>query len=269
MSRFRRQPVALTIAGSDSGGGAGLQADLKVLTALGVHGTTAITCVTAQNPRGVAAVQAVTPALLKAQLQSLFEELRPAAAKTGMLHSAALIRVVAGFWSIPGRPPLVVDPVMVATSGARLLEPGAIRVLVGELLPRAVLVTPNVDEAEILCGRRLRSMEALRQAAREIHATHGCAALVKGGHLRTGRRAMDVYVDAEGEWLLDAERVPGVKTHGTGCTYSAAVTAGLAAGLPLRAAVFAAKDHVSAAIASSVRIGRHMALGSVSCRRIS
>jgi hydroxymethylpyrimidine/phosphomethylpyrimidine kinase len=230
---------------------------LKTFAALGVHGATAVTCVTAQNPRGVRAIQASRPALVRQQIEAVFDELRPAAAKTGMLFSRAIIREVAARWRGANLPPLVVDPVMVATSGARLLQPSAIQALRDELLPRAALVTPNLDEAEILVGRRLRDVEDLRAAARGIHERHGCAVLVKGGHLRGLREAVDVYRDAASELLLTAPRVTGVSTHGTGCTYSAAIAGGLALGLELPAAVTRAKDLVTRAIARAWRVGRH------------
>lgn len=255
--RSNQLPIALTIAGSDSGGGAGIQADLKTFAALGVHGTTAITCLTAQNPKGVTGIQAVRPDMVRAQLAAVFAELPPAAVKTGMLYSAAIIRVVADWFAVPRRPPLVVDPVMVATSGARLLQPDAIRVVREVLLPRATLVTPNLPEAELLVGRRLRSVEDLRVAARELVRRFGGAALIKGGHLRGLRQAVDIFYDGRTELLLEAPRIRGVSTHGTGCTYSAAIAAYLAQGQPLPPAVVAAKEFITGAIVRSQRIGRH------------
>jgi len=253
-------PLALTIAGSDSGGGAGIQADLHTFAALGVHGTTAITCLTAQNPRGVTGIQASSPRMLRQQIEAVFAELPPAAVKTGMLYSTPLIRVVVECFRRRHAPPLVVDPVMVATSGARLLKSSAIRAIQDALLPLAALVTPNLDEAEILVGRPLRAVEDLRRAAREIHDRYGCAALVKGGHLRGLREAADVFFDGREELLLTAPFVKGVSTHGTGCTYSAAITAGLARGLTLPAAARLGKDFITNAIARSRRVGRHGAL---------
>jgi hydroxymethylpyrimidine kinase/phosphomethylpyrimidine kinase len=250
-------PVALTIAGSDSGGGAGVQADLKTFAALRVHGTSAVTCLTAQNPRGVRAVQAATPAMLRAQMEAVFDELPPAACKTGMLFATPLIRVVAEFFKPHNRPPLVVDPVMLATSGARLLSPGAEKILQRELLPRAVLVTPNLGEAERLLSTRLRSMEDLRRAARMLHERFGCAALVKGGHLRGGHEAADIFFDGQTELLLSVPFVRGVSTHGTGCTFSAAITACVARGLGLAQAVSKAKEFITQAITHSIRAGRH------------
>ena len=272
-------PVALTIAGSDSGGGAGIQADLKTFAALGVHGASAIACLTAQNPRRVLAIEACSPKMLLRQIEAVFEELRPAAVKTGMLFSAENIRVVADFfrrdefhesqskknrgsWNSSLRKlALVVDPVMVSTSGARLLEPAAIKILKEKLLPLAALVTPNLDETEILTGRRPASVEEMRAAAREIHSRFGCAALVKGGHLRGVSEAVDIFFDGKTELLLTAPFVKGVRTHGTGCVYSAAICAALVLGHDLSRAVEIGKKFVTSAIAGSYRVGRHFALG--------
>jgi hydroxymethylpyrimidine kinase/phosphomethylpyrimidine kinase len=253
-------PIALTIAGSDSGGGAGIQADLKTFHALGVHGTSAVTCLTAQNPRGVSGIQASSPDFLRRQLEAIFAELKPAAVKTGMLFSAPLIRVVVERFKRRPAPPLVVDPVMVATSGARLLKAAAIAALRNELLPLAAIVTPNLDEAELLADMKLSSVEDLRAAARTIHTRCGCAVLVKGGHLRGLTEAVDVFYDGQVELLLSAPFVKGVSTHGTGCTYSAAITAGLARGLSLPVAVPRAKEFISHAIANSQRVGWHFVL---------
>lgn len=264
MSRTTSQPVALTIAGSDSGGGAGIQADLKTFAALGVHGASAIACLTAQNPRRVLGVEPCPPAMLRRQIEAVFEELPPRAVKTGMLFSAENIQTVVAFFTPKARRRnLVVDPVMVSTSGARLLEPAAVKILMEQLLPLAALVTPNLDEAEILTGRRPASLADLRGAARKIHSRWGCAALVKGGHLKGGREAADIFFDGRTELLLTAPFIKGVSTHGTGCTYSAAVCAGLALGLRLPEAVQMGKKFITAAIANSCRIGRHFALGTL------
>lgn len=263
MSVRRTWPVALTIAGSDSGGGAGVQADLKTFAAWKVHGTSAIACLTAQNPKRVLAVEPCPPQLLRQQLAALFEELPPRAVKTGMLFSAANLRVVADFLAartVRSRIPLVVDPVMVSTSGTRLLEPVAERILREKLLPLATLVTPNLDEAEILAGQKIREPEDLRLAARKIFARFGCAVLAKGGHWSQLREAMDVYCDGETELLLSAPFVRGVATHGTGCTYSAAICAALAQGCDLPRAVALGKSFITAAIAGSYKIGSHFAL---------
>ncbi len=257
------RPVILTVAGSDSGGGAGVQADLKVFAALGVHGTSAVTCLTAQSPAGVAGVHAVPAAFVARQLETLTEELPPAAAKTGMLFNAAIIRTVAeSFARHPGIP-LVVDPVMIATSGARLLRPDAMRALQDRLLPLAALVTPNLDEAAALLGRPLQSVDDLRWAARGIHGRWGIPVLVKGGHLRDVPQATDVLWDGQEERVLRAPFVSWVLTHGTGCTYSAAIAACLALGHPLHVAVEQAKRVITQAIRRSTRLGpdgRHEAL---------
>jgi hydroxymethylpyrimidine/phosphomethylpyrimidine kinase len=286
MSARKTLPVALTIAGSDSGGGAGIQADLKTFAALGVHGASVITCVTAQNPKRVRNVEPCSPKIVRQQIESVFEELRPGAVKTGMLFSAEIVRVIAKFFKVRNfrrdelyespnfqphkqvrdsrssslRLPLIIDPVMISTSGAMLLKPAAIKVLQEHLLPLAALVTPNLREAEILTGRKMTSIENMRAAAREIHAHFGCAVLVKGGHLRSGCEAVDIFFDGRTELLLTAPFVKGVHTHGTGCVYSAAITAELALGHDLPEAVELAKHYVTRAIAQSYRIGRHFAL---------
>ena len=265
MIKKKRLPVALTIAGSDSGGGAGIQADLKTFAALGVHGASAITCLTAQNPKRVFGVELVSPKMLRRQIEAVFEELPPAAVKTGMLFSAENISIVAGFFknskSKIKNLKLIVDPVMVSTSGANLLEPAAIKILKEKLLPLAALVTPNLDETEILTGHRPASVEEMREAAREIHSRFGCAALVKGGHLRGVSEAVDIFFDGKNELLLSAPFVKGVRTHGTGCAYSAAICAALALGHDLPRAVAHGKNFITMAIANSHRVGSHFALG--------
>ena len=255
-----KTPIALTIAGSDSGGGAGIQADLKTFAALGVHGTSAITCVTAQNPRGVAGIQSIPADMVRKQIDAVFAELRPEAIKTGMLFSTDIIRAVAEFFEQGKRPPLVVDPVMVATSGAVLLKPSAIRALKERLLPLATLVTPNLDEAQLLIGRPLRRLEDLLDAALEIHQRFGCSALVKGGHLKLGNDAVDVLFDGKRFTVLKAKRVHGVSTHGTGCTYSAAIAGFLARGEALKDAVRLAKQFITRAISHSYRADEHLVL---------
>jgi hydroxymethylpyrimidine/phosphomethylpyrimidine kinase len=262
MIRQKKLPVALTIAGSDSGGGAGIQADLKTFAALGVHGTSAIACLTAQNPRRVAAVEACSPKMLRQQIEAVFEELKPATVKTGMLYTAENIGVVARYLGRrSGRRPLVVDPLMISTSGSILLQPAAMKALREKLLPLATLITPNLDEAEILTGRKIKSLEAMRTVAREIHGRYGSAVLVKGGHLKGSREAADIFFDGETELLLSAPLVKGVRTHGTGCTYSAAICALLALGRDLPEAVELGKEFITAAINYSRRVGRHQTLG--------
>jgi hydroxymethylpyrimidine/phosphomethylpyrimidine kinase len=255
MQTRKRLPIALTIAGSDSGGGAGIQADLKTFAALGVHGTSAITCVTAQNAEGVRGIEACSVEIVRSQIEAVFDGLPPAAVKTGMLYSAPIIRVVAEFFRRRQRLPLVVDPVMVSTSGAQLLNPMAVRVLRAELLSLAALVTPNLHEAEILVGGKLTSVADLRAAAGELHQRFGCAALVKGGHLSGLKEAVDIFNDGREELLLSAPYIRGVRTHGTGCTYSAAIAGHLARGCSLPRAVQRAKEYITQAIAQSRSAG--------------
>ncbi len=263
VSRRLHIPIALTIAGSDSGGGAGIQADLKTFASLGVHGTSAITCVTAQNPLAVSAVEPCGVEVVRRQLEAVFDALPPAAVKTGMLYSAPIIRAVAAFLAGRCGPLLVVDPVLVSTSGAPLLEPDAIESLVQKLLPLAGLLTPNRDEAELLTGLRLASAQGLRDAARALHARFGCAVLVKGGHLRQLAEAVDVFYDGRQELLLSAPFVRGLRTHGTGCTYSAAIVAYLARGFSMPRAVCRAKEYITQAIAQSCFAAGHPVLNSL------
>jgi hydroxymethylpyrimidine/phosphomethylpyrimidine kinase len=238
---------------------------LKTFAALGVHGASAIACLTAQNPRRVLGIEPVSPNFLRQQIEAVFEELRPAAVKTGMLFSAENIRIVATFFRTPHSalriPHLVVDPVLNSTSGAKLLEPAAVKILKERLLPLAALVTPNLDETEILTGHKPASIEEMRVAARNIHSRFGCAALVKGGHLNNSRDAADIYFDGRMELLLSAPFVKGIRTHGTGCTYSAAICAALALGHDLPRAVEIGKSFVTASISRSYEIGKHSALG--------
>jgi len=257
MSGRTRIPTALTIAGSDSGGGAGIQADLKTFAALGVHGTTAVTCLTAQNPRGVRAIQACRPDIVRSQIEAVFAELPPAAVKTGMLYSSAIIRVVGQWFRKHRRTPLIIDPVMVATSGAPLLKPSALRTIRNDLLPRAELVTPNLREAEILLGHPIDSVEDQRRAAREICSQFGCAALVKGGHWAGAVEAVDFFFDGRTELLLISPFIHGVSTHGTGCTLSAAIAGYRARGDSLVKAITRAKAYISRAISGGHRVGRH------------
>ena len=260
--RIKSFPIALTVAGSDSGGGAGIQADLKTFAALKTHGTSVITCLTAQNPRGVLGVHVCPAQMVRLQLEAVFGELPPASAKTGMLFSASIIREVCDFFDRRKYDQLVVDPVMVATSGATLLKPDALRLIRDRLLPRCKLVTPNLDEASLLTGKELRDVEDLRTAERQLHATYGCAALVKGGHLRGMNEAIDVFYDGAEELLLSAPYAKGVSTHGTGCTYSAAITACLARGECLSQAIRTAKSFITEAIHDSREAARHTVLHS-------
>jgi len=259
---LKKLPVALTIAGSDSGGGAGIQADLKTFSALAVHGASVIACLTAQNPARVLAVEPVSPKMLLRQLQAIFQEIPPSAIKTGMLYSIENIRTVADF--LKGKEvPLVVDPVMVSTSGAMLLRPGALKCLKEKLLPLAALVTPNLAEAEILGSCKISSVEDMDGAARKIHSRFGCAVLLKGGHLPGAHRATDIFYDGKTALVLKAPLIKRVRTHGTGCVYSAAICASLAMGQDLRQSVQSGKRFITRAIQNSYRIGKHFALGTL------
>ncbi|MFM7399120.1 MAG: bifunctional hydroxymethylpyrimidine kinase/phosphomethylpyrimidine kinase [Verrucomicrobiota bacterium] len=240
-------PVALTIAGSDSGAGAGAQADLLTFAAHGVFGTTALTCLTAQNPTGVAGVRAVEPDFVTAQCEQVRAHFRPTAAKTGMLLEAAIVRAVAGFIRSSGIP-VVVDPVMVATSGATLLRPEAIEALRKELIPLAAVVTPNLDEAAILLGRKAVGGKAAASEASELARAFGAPFLVKGGHGQ-GDALVDALAWPDGRAIeLHSVRVHGVDTHGSGCTLSAAIAAGLAKGHDLGTSVRQAHAYLQEAI---------------------
>lgn len=251
-------PVALTVAGSDCSSGAGLQADLKTFSAFGVYGLTVVTSIVSEVPGKVSRMQPATTAIVGDQLRLLLESFPVRAAKTGMLYSRDLVRaVVEAFAEVPlrRRPQLVVDPVMVATSGDRLLRTDAVRACQDRLFPLAAVITPNMAEAEVLLGAPVRTPGDLRGAADELYRRHGCAVVVKGGHL-SGRVAVDVLRDAGGFHELSAPFVPGVRPHGTGCTFSAAIAAGLAGGLSLREAVDQAKEYVTAALQQAFRWGR-------------
>lgn len=246
--------IALTIAGSDSGGGAGIQADLKTFQQFGVFGTSVIVAITAQNTLGVRAVETVSDSMISAQLTALAEDLPPAALKTGMLAEAGVVRRVARAIRENGWAPLVVDPVMVATSGARLLTTEAEDVIRDDLLPLAALVTPNVDEAAILTGRVVHDVATMERAATTLVRFGAGAALVKGGHLPNGE-VTDVLATSSGISRFSHPRIETTSTHGTGCTLSAAITAGLALGSPLEEAVASALDFVHRAIASAPNLG--------------
>ncbi|MDB6030625.1 MAG: thiD [Verrucomicrobiales bacterium] len=248
---------ALTIAGSDSGGGAGIQADLKTFAAIGVHGTSVLTCITAQNPRRVIGVQEITPKLVRQQLEAVFEALPPHAIKTGMLFSKRIIQEVTRFLrTLKKAPPLIVDPVMMSTSGSLLLQRNAIKALTHELFRLAALITPNIPEAEALGAPIVRDPEDLRIAVRHLHDLFGCAVLLKGGHLGKTKESVDIFYDGKTELLLSAPRIQKVKNHGTGCTYSAAITGYMANGDCLESAVERGKDFVTHAIAGSVRVAQ-------------
>ncbi len=254
--------MALSIAGSDNSAGAGVQADLKTFGALGVYGLTAITCVVAEVPGKVSAIQAIDPQIVREQIRLSFEAYPVAAMKTGMLYSRAIIESVcdelevrAGLAVRAGGEVragtevlnLVVDPVMVATSGTALLDAAALEVYTGRLFKLAALVTPNMDEVAVLIGRRIADLSGMREAGAELSERFGTAFLLKGGHLQSGD-AIDLLFTGSEVVEFCAPRVPAVKTHGTGCTISAAIAAGLAKGFPLKTAVAEAKGFVTEAI---------------------
>jgi hydroxymethylpyrimidine/phosphomethylpyrimidine kinase len=248
-----RQPRAMTIAGSDSGGGAGIQADLKTFLALGVYGTSAITAITAQNTLGVRSVHEIPTSIIADQIDAIVEDIGVDAAKTGMLSSAEIIATVAErirHWRIDR---LVVDPVMVATSGDRLIREDAVQALVRELLPLALVLTPNLPEAAVLLGRPIETDDEIRQGARDIVGIGARAVVIKGGH-RAGD-ANDVLFDGHAFHTFASERIDTLNTHGTGCTFAAAIAAGLAEGHDLVEAVGSAKRYVTEAIRRARPLG--------------
>ncbi len=247
-------PVALTIAGSDSGAGAGIQADLKSFAANGVYGLSVITAITAQNTMGVRAVQEVEPGVIRAQLDAVSEDFPIGAVKTGMLSSANLIDVVVAGIRAHRLPHLVVDPVMVAKSGDRLLREDAVEALRRQLLPLAEVVTPNLPEAQTLAGLPAVTVSDRIAAARAILALGARSVVIKGGH-GDEDPVLDLLVDADGVREFRAPRVRGTSTHGTGCTFSAAIAAGLARGLSVPAAVDEARTYLSAAMAQAPGLG--------------
>ena len=256
--KISKQPVALTIAGSDSGGGAGIQADLKTFAVLGVYGTSVVTVLTAQNPAMVSGIQPVDPPIVSAQLKAVAEYFPVGGVKMGLLFSTEIISAVASSWKsvfLPGTPPpLVVDPVMVATSGAKLLKDSAIDTLIREILPLADLITPNLDEAEILSEIEIKNREDMEKAARLIADRFGGAVLVKGGHAE-GNEVVDILFTGEKMVEFKAPRVLGVNTHGTGCTLSAAITARLAGGRDLTTAVGGGIEYLRSTITNPIQVG--------------
>ena len=247
--------IALTIAGSDSGGGAGIQADLKTFHQFGVFGTSVVCAVTAQDTTGVRAWEALSPGLVAQQLEAVAGDLPPAAVKSGMLGAAAVVDAVADGLARHRLANYVLDPVMVATSGDRLLERAAERLIVERLIPLATLVTPNLDEARILVEDAVDTPAQMERAGRALLARGARAALIKGGHL-AGDVVVDVLVTADGVRRFEHPRIDTTSTHGTGCTLSAAITAGLAHGRPLLRAVEDALDFVHRAIAAAPGLGK-------------
>ena len=248
------RPRALTIAGSDSGGGAGIQADLKTFSALGVFGMTAITAVTVQNTKGVSSFEELSPHTVAEQIRAVALDIGVDAAKTGMLASAAIVEAVAEVVGELRVPNLVVDPVFVSKHGHPLLADDAVETLRTRILPLATLVTPNLPEASGLAGLDVQTREDMRRAADAILELGPGAVLVKGGHLEEDR-ATDLFVDAEGERWIEAERIHTEHTHGTGCTISSAITAHLAMGASLDEAVRAGKEFVTEAIRHALPLG--------------
>ena len=247
-------PKAMTIAGSDSGGGAGIQADLKTFAALGVYGTSVVTAVTAQNTKGVTGVHEVPVEMVAAQIEAVLSDIGTDAVKTGMLFSSDIIETVARELNHFRVDRLVVDPVMVAKSGDRLLREDAVEALRRSLIPSATVVTPNIPEAETLTDMRIESEEDIRQAAVRIVGMGAQAVVVKGGHL--SGPPVDLLYNGRDFRLFDAPRIETRNTHGTGCTFASAIAAGLAGGMDLAEAVGAAKEYVTEAIRRSFEVGR-------------
>ncbi len=250
------KPVALTIAGSDSGGGAGIQADLKALEAQGVFGASALTAITAQNTEAVRQSQDLSPDLVAAQIDAVAEDLDVRATKTGMLSAPDIIEAVADRVRAHGLQPLVVDPVMISKTGFKLLQEEAIETLVDALLPLATVVTPNVHEVTHLTGIDVETTDDLQRAAEALFERGPDAVLAKGGHLNESGRAVDVLVEAEEVRTFTAPRIDTKHTHGTGCTYASAIAANLAAGHDLGAAVDRAKRYVTGAIRHALPLGQ-------------
>lgn len=245
--------TALSIAGSDSCGGAGIQADIKTMTLNGVYAMSAITALTAQNTTGVREIMEASPRFLEQQLDAVFEDIYPDAVKIGMVSSAELIRAIAGKLRQYEARNIVVDPVMVATSGARLIQEEAIQTLTKELLPLAAVVTPNVPEAEILAGMEIHTKEDMEAAARKIGDGFGCAVLLKGGHSVNDANDL-LYAQGTCRWF-EGKRIDNPNTHGTGCTLSSAIAANLAKGFTLEQAVKRSKDYISGALAAMLDLG--------------
>ena len=251
--RSKPMRTALSIAGSDSSGGAGIQADIKTMSANGVFAMTAVTALTAQNTTGVTGILDSTPAFLSAQLDAVFTDIFPDAVKIGMVSSAELISVIAQKLRQYGARHIVVDPVMVATSGSRLLREDAVEALKTELLPLAEVATPNIPEAEILADMPIRTPADMEAAARKISEQYGCAVLCKGGHDLNDANDL-LWKDGAGYWF-NGRRINNPNTHGTGCTLSSAIAANLAKGMALEDAVRRAKEYISGALAAMLDLG--------------
>ncbi|MBQ7114104.1 MAG: bifunctional hydroxymethylpyrimidine kinase/phosphomethylpyrimidine kinase [Clostridia bacterium] len=249
-----KKKTALTIAGSDCSGGAGIQADLKTMTMNGVYAMSAVTALTAQNTTGVRAIQESTPDFLKQQIDAVFEDIDPDAVKIGMAASCELIRVIAERLRFYGAKNVVIDPVMVATSGSALMKNGAVQTLIEELLPLATLVTPNIPEAQILSGMPIETKEDMIAAAKQIGDSYHCAVLLKGGHSVNDANDL-LYANGEPVWF-EGKRIDNPNTHGTGCTLSSAIAANLAKGFSLAESVRRAKSYISGALAAMLDLGK-------------
>lgn len=246
--------TALSIAGSDSSGGAGIQADIKTMTVNGVYAMSAVTALTAQNTTGVTGIFEVTPEFLEQQLDAVFADIPPDAVKIGMVSSSELIQVIAEKLKEYNAKNIVVDPVMVSTSGARLIREEALETLENELIPLATVITPNIPEAEILSGRPIQNAEDMTAAAREIGGRFGCSVLLKGGHSVSD--ADDLLYDSGGCKWFRGKRIDNPNTHGTGCTLSSAIAANLAKGCDLETAVERAKEYISGALGAMLDLGK-------------
>ena len=246
--------TALTIAGSDCSGGAGIQADMKTMTMNGVYAMSAITALTAQNTIGVRAIQESTPDFLKQQLDSVFEDIYPDAVKIGMVASSELIRVIADRLKFYNAKNVVVDPVMISTSGSALMKNDAIQILIEELLPISSLVTPNIPEAQVLSGMSIENKENMIDAAKKIGDSYHCAVLLKGGHSINDANDL-LYTNGNMIWF-EGKRIDNPNTHGTGCTLSSAIASNLAKGFPLEESVQRAKDYISSALAAMLDLGK-------------
>ena len=249
-----KKRTALTIAGSDCSGGAGIQADLKTMTMNGVYAMSAITALTAQNTTGVRAIQESTPEFLGQQIDAVFEDIVPDAVKIGMVSSSELIRVIAGKLKENKAKNVVVDPVMVATSGSALMKTDAVQTLVDELLPLATLVTPNIPEAQVLSGLTITGKDDMITAAKKISEDCRCAVLLKGGHSINDANDL-LFADGEAVWFT-GKRIDNPNTHGTGCTLSSAIAANLAKDYSLADSVKLAKDYISGALAAMLDLGQ-------------
>lgn len=249
-----KRKTALTIAGSDSSGGAGIQADIKTMTMNGVYAMSAITALTAQNTTGVRAIQESTPEFLAQQIDAVFEDIRPDAVKIGMVASSELIRVIADRLRYYDAKNIVVDPVMVATSGSALMKTDAVQTLLVELLPLAAVVTPNIPEAQVISGLTIESKSDMEAAAKKIGDIYGCAVLLKGGHSIHDANDL-LYANGDFIWF-EGKRIDNPNTHGTGCTLSSAIAANLAKGFSLTESVRRAKDYISGALAAMLDLGQ-------------